>query len=332
VLTSSVPFQVPPWEQARGHEYVLWTETRFSRPAPDQPRGPDNLWLRLEAGPVSLQVAPPAPAAALLAELEADRYGWQLRVTDSIGQVPSGPFWGLLEAVSANGAHARPLEDSPDRAWSGSLDPYLTENEAQAAVRAWVAAPGYVVAAATRTVPGKGDTAPQFYTGEPPAIHTFPSLAAAQAAIEFPLYRPGPLPGGVTLETVQVETWASDGGIRADISQRYRLPGGQGLELAQAVTTDPWTGFGYGSARHDLEAHTMAVGQATGYAIQRFGLWLLEWKCDGVGLVLRAPVTALALEDLAAIAAGVRSPEGTCPPVPTATPEAAPPPPTAAPP
>jgi len=50
-------------------------------------------------------------------------------------------------------------------------------------------------------------------------------------------------------------------------------------------------------------------------------------------LTAAMPPSAYATRDAArgtAIAAGVRSPEGTCPPVPTATPEASPPPPTLA--
>jgi hypothetical protein len=90
VITETLPFQLPPEEQAAGHTYVLWAETRFNRPAPDSPEGPDNFWLHLETGPIPLQVTAPSPAQRLMAQLQADRDGWHLRVTDLTGQAPAG--------------------------------------------------------------------------------------------------------------------------------------------------------------------------------------------------------------------------------------------------
>jgi len=43
VVSETLNFQVPPVEQAANHTYILWAETRFSRPDPDNPDGPDNL-------------------------------------------------------------------------------------------------------------------------------------------------------------------------------------------------------------------------------------------------------------------------------------------------
>jgi hypothetical protein len=332
VVTGSLTFQVPPLDQALDHSYTLWVEVRFSRPTPDQPQGPDNLWLHLEAGPIPLQVSAPSAGQQLKAELQADRYGWTLQVTDEKGGTPSGPFWGQLEATSFNGGHSRPLADEPGGAWSASLDPYLSQDGAEVALRAWVAAPGYVTAAATATVPGTAGADATFYTGEPPAHQTYDTLEAAQAVSHFSLYRLGVLPPGARVDGVQVETWTSDDGYRVEATQTYRLGNGGWLELTQMVTSQPWAGFGWGAARYDPEASVVAVGQTTGYAIRRFGWRLLDWKCGDAGLELRAPVEALGLEELVAVAARVRSPDGTCPPAPTpAPPPTAPAPPTATP-
>jgi len=116
VITETLNFQVPPVEQATGHTYDLWAVTRFSRPSPDSPDGPDNLWLHLETGPIPLQVTPPSPAQRLMAQLQADRDGWHLQVTDGAGDVPLGPLWGQLEAASPNAAMGGlPLRDSAER-------------------------------------------------------------------------------------------------------------------------------------------------------------------------------------------------------------------------
>ncbi|MBC7251674.1 MAG: hypothetical protein H5T62_15525, partial [Anaerolineae bacterium] len=205
VISETLSFQVPPMAQATGHTYVLWAETRFSRPAPDTPQGPDNLWLRLETGPIPLQLAPPAPSQQLVAELQADRGGWRLQVTDKAGRVPPGPLWGQLEATSPNSALAMPLRDNPDGTWSGVWDTYMRQGNAPIAVRAWVAAPGYVTAAVTQTVPGVGDAYSTFGVSERPH-QSFSTLEEAQAVLDFPLYRPDRLPTGASLDVVQVET------------------------------------------------------------------------------------------------------------------------------
>ena len=329
-LTETLNFQVPPAEQAAGHSYVLWAETRFSRPHPGYLEGPDNLWLHLETGPVPLQVTLPNLTQQLVAELEADRDGWRLRVTDATGQVPSGPLWGFREVVSSNMAAAGPLRDSADGTWSRAWGDRMSQSDSQISMRAWVAAPGYVTVAVTQTVPGTGDVRPLFSGWEPPTRQTFDSLETAQATLDFPLYRPGWLPAGAVLDNVQVETRASEGRRWMNVSQMYRLPDDTWLELIQVVTTEHLASAGWGQARYAPEARLVTVGQTAGYAIQCFGWWVLDWKCDDVGLELRAPVQALSLENLLAIATGVKSPEGTCPPAPTATPwiSTPPPPPT----
>jgi hypothetical protein len=309
VITETLNFQVPPVEQATGHTYVLWAVTRFSRPSPDRPDGPDNLWLHLETGPIPLQVTPPGPAQRLMAQLQADRDGWHLQVTDDAGDVPSGPLWGQLEATSPNAAMGGlPLRDSADGTWSAAWDEHMRRGDGQIIVRAWVAAPGYVTAAITQTVPGEGD-ARRMFGAESPMRQTFATLAAAQAALDFPLYRPGHLPAGAVLDKVQVETRADRDCRWTDISQIYRLLDGAWLELRQMVTTEHYASAGWGRARYEWEARLVTVGQTTGYVIQRFDWWVLDWKVGDVGFELQAPVSALSLENLLAIATAVQPPE-----------------------
>ena len=314
VVTETLTLQVPPMEQFAGHSYVLWAEAHFSRPHPDHLEGPDNLWLHLETGPVPLQVTPPNPADPtlwLIAELEADRDGWRLRVTNGTSQIPSGPLWGFQEVTSPNAASAGPLRDSADGTWARAWDAHMRQDESQICMRAWVAAPGYVTAAITQTVPRTGDACRMFGMWEPPARQTFASLEAAGATLDFPLFRPGALPDDTTLDSVQVETTADRDRRWTDVYQLYRLPGGDWLELTQMVTTARYESAGWSQARYAPEARLVSMGRTTGYVVQRFGWWVLEWKVGDVGFELRAPVEALSLEDLLATATGVQPLEET---------------------
>jgi len=309
VVTETLTFQMPPVEQAAGHTYALWIETRFSRPAPDSPEGPDNLWLHLETGPISLRVTLPGPAERLIAKLEADRDGWHLRVTDATGQTPLGPLWGFREVVSPNAASAGPLQDTADGIWSGAWGEHVRQDDSQIVVRAWVAASGYVAAAITQTVPGAGDAGRMFGTWEPPARQTFPSLEKVQAALDFPLYRPGQPPDGAVLDVVEVETQADADRAWTDVHQSYYLPDDVWLELTQMVTTEHYASAGWGQARYAPEARPVTVGETMGYVVQQFGWWTLDWKVGDVGFELRGPVQAFSLEDLLALATGVQPPE-----------------------
>ena len=308
VISETLAFQIPPTEQATGHTYVLWAETRFSRPAPDSPQGPDNLWLHLETGAIPLQVIPPDPAQQLQAQLQADQDGWRLQVTDGAGRVPPGPLWGQLEAVSPNSALAMPLRNSPDGTWSGGWDMHMRQGDGQIAVRAWVAVPGYVTTAVTQTVPGGGNAHHMFGTSKPPC-QTFLSLEEAQAVLDFSLYRPGRLPAGASLDGVQVETTSDEEHYWANVSQAYRLPDDVWLELTQMVTTERYASAGWGQVRYEWEARPVTVGQNTGYVIQRFGWWMLDWKVGDTGFELQAPAQALSLDDLLTIATAVQPPE-----------------------
>jgi len=311
VMTETLNFQVPPAEQATGHTYDLWAVTGFSRPDPNSPEGPNNLWLHLEVGPIPLQVTMPTiPEQYLVGHLQADRDGWCLQVTDATGQTPPGPLWGELEAASPNAAiGGHPLRDNTDGTWSAAWDDHMRRGDGQIIVRAWVAALGYVTAAITQTVPGGGDARYFFGVPGPSTYQTFPTLETAQMTVDFPLARPGNLPAGAELTTVQVETMHYEGGQWTNVTQVYRLSGGTWLELTQMVNTERYESAGWGQARYAPEARPVTVGQTTGYVIQRFDWWVLDWKIDDVGFELRAPLPVLSLDNLVTIAAGVQPPE-----------------------
>lgn len=122
VLTKTLQFQIPPLEQNPPALYNLWAETRFSRLAPGNPDGPDNIWLRLEAGPVQLSIDPPDPSNDLDVNWQADRSGWRLSIKNADGQFPPGPFWGEIGAASPNSLCAGPLRGAQPEAgeWVGS--------------------------------------------------------------------------------------------------------------------------------------------------------------------------------------------------------------------
>jgi hypothetical protein len=127
----------------------------FSRPATANLDGPDNIWLPLESGPIPLQVLPAAASQQLVAEVQVDRAGWRVRVTDAAGQAPAGPLVGLLEYATTNSYGSRPLDDAPGGVWAAAWD----QNDigpGQFEVRVWVGAPGYAIATARQSVAGPG--------------------------------------------------------------------------------------------------------------------------------------------------------------------------------
>src|SRR5574341_2591379 len=71
VLDKTLQFQVPPSQHNPPSHLFLWAETRFSRPDLNNPEGADNIWLRLEAGPIELNIATPDPSKYL-------RIDWRL--------------------------------------------------------------------------------------------------------------------------------------------------------------------------------------------------------------------------------------------------------------
>jgi hypothetical protein len=117
---------------------------------------------------------------------------------------------------------------------------------------------------------------------------------------------PGGLPAGAELTTVQVETIQYESGQRTNITQVYRLSGGTWLEMIQMVNTERYESAGWDQARYAPEACPATVGQTTGYVIQRFGWWVLDWKVDDVGFELQAPVQAVSPDELLTIAASAQ--------------------------
>ncbi len=285
--------------------YALWVETRFSRAMPLDNTGPDNIWLRLEAGPLPLHVQAPAPTQRLRAQLQVDRAGWALRITGANGQPPAGPLVGLLEVASANSSGTRPLASRPDGTWSSSWGdqdfgpgPFM--------VRAWVAAPGYVSAVVTQTVAGSGGMAPFLFGGSAPDQRTYATLVAAQAALGIPLYRLANPPAGNALDAIQTEASASSDDCSITTRQLYHLPPGGWLELAQFYYNPPDANGNWGAARYDSEAQTLSVAGQPAYLMQRLGWWTLDWQMGNDGLELRAPVGAFSAADLLALAGRVR--------------------------
>jgi len=191
--------------------------------------------------------------------------------------------------------------------WSGAWDGHIRQDDSQICLRVWVAAPGYVIAAVTRTVTGEGNACRLFGAWELPARQTFTSLEAAQAALDFPLHRPHQLPAGAALDSIQVKTRADRDRRWTDVYQSYRLTDDIWVELTQMVTTAQYASAGWGQARYAPEARPVTVGETAGYVVRQFGWWVLDWKVGEVGFELRAPVTALSLENLLALAARVQS-------------------------
>lgn len=305
VFSETIDFQLPPSVQIGNHQFVLWAQTHVARAAPDWKDIPDNVWLRFEVGPVPLRIVPPEVSQQLSAQLEADHHGWRLKVTDARGQVPNHPLWGMWEAETENSASKWALADNAEGEWVQADALEWMGANAQIAVRAWVAAPGYVTAVVTQTVPGRGDAWRIFRSQQPPPRQTFASLASAQSALGLPLYRPRNVPSGATLYSVAVETFLFDES-RSNVYEMYRLKDGDWLELVQKNSKDQSPGEGWGQARWDLEARVVGVGANAGAVIRQFGWWVLDWKINDVGLELRAPAAALPMQDLISIAASVQ--------------------------
>jgi hypothetical protein len=308
VATDSLTFQVPPIEQAAYHSYVLWAETRFSRPSPANPEVGDDVWMSMEAGPIPLQVMEIDPTHRLVPNLQMDQAGWRLQVTDAAGQVPPGPLWGKMEIVFPDGDAGGPLQDNVQGIWSDDWKRGEPHRDGPIVMRAWVAAPGYVTAAVTQTFPAGAQTdyADRLFGATSSHWQTFDSLAQAQAALNVPLYCPTWLPASTTPDVIQVKSEDMGDGRQSDIIQSYRLPGGGRLRLTQMVTTISYTYGRQGRVREFPEVRWVTVGQVAGVLVQRSGWWILDWEIGEVGFELQAPASAISLEDLVAIAAGVK--------------------------
>ncbi len=303
VITSTMTFHAPPSEPASEHHYVLWAWTQFSRMAPENGNGPDNLWLHLESGPIPLHIAMPAPSQQLSAQLEADRRGWRVKVTDGRGRVPNNPMWGAMEAATYESFYGGPLNENGEGQWSGTWPDHIEGNETIA--RAWVSAPGYVTAIASVMVPGSRSGKTMF-EAQPPPRNIFPSLDAARAAVNLPIAMPKPLPPGAVLDRVEVEDSTYDSNRRTFIWQVYRLAENHWLELTQMNWTEQFESAGWGQARFEAEAQQVTVSGATAYLVKQFDWWILDWKVGEVGFELHAPAQVISREQLLNIAQSVQ--------------------------
>jgi hypothetical protein len=260
-----------------------------------------------------LQVTAPDVAQQLKANLQIDQSGWHLQVTDQAGQPPAGPLQGEIEAAWSNGAIAGPLTDNTRGMWSGEWPEYrAAQNAGPLIARAWVAAPDYVTAAVTQTLPAdsalsSAEINQRFGTGEPPVRHTFTSLEEVQAALNTTIYQMTSLPAGAILDgIVHWDTVYSDNQHHMNLTQTYRLPSGDYLTLNQQSTTEDNAEWLWGTARYAPDAQQVSVNNTPGYLIQRFGFWLLDWKVNDQVFELRVPVSAVSLEQLVDNAAGVQ--------------------------
>lgn len=302
-LDATLQFQIPPGDQNPPTAYSLWAETRFSRVDPLQPGGPDNLWLRLESGPIALKIAPPGESNRLKVNFNTDQAGWQLKVSTPSGGTPPGPVWGEIGATSSGAITAGPLHLDSDgtaaQAWSAGM---FTGNTKLLA-RGWVAAPGYVTAPFSLTVPGldSGFLLPDLAPSVMPR-QTFTNLEQAQASISIPIAHPTGMPAGASLASVQI-TWT--GTDQMTIDQRYRLSDGKWLVLTQYLFNPADDYGGWGQARYDMEAQPVSVNGEEAYAARHNGWLRLDWRVGKIGFELSAPYGSLTPADLLTLAAGV---------------------------
>jgi hypothetical protein len=284
--------------------YALWVDTRFSRASLSNPGSEDGISLRLEAGPIPLQVLEPATGRQLHAELRADHAGWSLRITDAAGNVPFGPFTGVIEAASADSLTGGPLGPDSNGVWSQSWDnPNFDLGPID--VRVWVGAPGYIAAIAKVTVAGAGDAGQWFDPIIIPVPQTFATLLSAQSTLGIPLYRLGAAQSAADFDSIQAAVYTDTNSRAIDVHQLYVLPGGAWLDLDQ-YHTDPPNDGNWGEARYDVEAQVLTLAGQPAYLISRWGWWRLDWKIGIDAFELRAPVGAIAPADLVALAGGVR--------------------------
>ncbi len=313
-LTRTLKFQLPPLEQMVGKSYQLGAALDFYRTSLASPQAPDEVYLRAETGLIPLHVIAPTAAQQLTASLEIDENSWRLHVVDADGRTPPGPLWGSIEAGYPDGAMSGPLQDNTDGQWSGQWGrSFAMPGQAHIFVRAWIAAPGYVTAAVTQTLPADSalsgtEISQRFGAWEPRTRRSLASLEEAQAALNTTIYRPSRLPAGAALaDIVQWDSVSYDGQrpLRMNLVQTYRLPNEAFLTLSQAAAGghDPAL---WGTARYAPDAQQVTVNNTTGYLIQHFGFWLLDWTVNDQVFELHAPVSAVSLEQLLDIAAGVQ--------------------------
>ena len=306
VLAKTIQFQIPSTaHDLSSQDLYVWAETRFSRLMNSE--GPDNLWMRLEAGPLKLGVYLPDRAHHLNVNWQVDRNGWRLTIKDGNGQVPAGKIWGEIGLASANTLCTGPLPNhhpAPGMwtsSWSEfSLPPIPAK--AEEITGGWVAAEGYVTATFLQTLPGDGDAGQMLgWSYHGPQRENYATLKAAQAAVSFPLFGLSPALDGSTLQNVRIERCCGKEPTQITAEQQVKMPNGDWVALTQMAPSGNYASAGWGIARYDSEARQFNIHGTTGYAIERFGWWYLDWKVGQMGLELRAPVNR-SLTELGSIA------------------------------
>ncbi len=120
-------------------------------------------------------------------------------------------------------------------------------------------------------------------------------------ALSFPLLGLSPVLVGSTLQNVRIERCCGKEPTEITVDPQVKMPDGTWIVLTQMAPSGTYASAGWGIARYDWEARQFDIHGTTGYAIERFGWWYLDWKVGQMGLELRAPVN-LSLTELVSIA------------------------------
>ncbi len=308
-ISDVLHFQVPPVEQNSTTTYALWAETRFCRADPLNPEGPDNLWMRLESGPIFLNIHPAEASQQLHAGWQVDRSGWRLTMTTADGAPLAVNAWGEFGAATENTMTAGLLGEGQNGVWSGGWSQDMVPEGAQAITSGWIAAEGYVTAVFSQTLAGSGNISSwQAMMKASNPKSSYRTLAGAQAAVDFPIYTLADT-GTWALLSVQVQSSqdGTQGWTRVD-QQTRPADNNSWLVFSQIVNKTEFESAGWGEARYDQEAVFTQVNGQPAYAIRHFGWWWLDWKEGSTGFELRGKEQAYSLDDLLRFAADLLKP------------------------
>ena len=304
VVSKTLQFQIPPPEQKPSSLLYFWVETRFSRPTLENPEGADNLWLRLEAGPIKLTITPPNSSNYLKVDWQFDRRGWHLSVNSPQGEIPSDRFWGEISVASPNSVCTGPLrgEQATPGEWAGAWKDCPLGEGQQVFAGGWIATEGHVTQEFSSILPGEGNAKEILgLSASAQKREDLSSVKDAQAAVDFPIFALAPLVSGSTLENVHIEKCCGKDITSTSVEQQVKLPDESWMALTETVSP-AYANAGWGVARYEWEALQADVHGQTSYAIQRFGWWYLDWKIGDITLEMRAPTAELSLTELLRIA------------------------------
>lgn len=150
-MTQEARFQLP--ARAAQNAYSLWVNTTFFRASTaDATRG-DGVPLELVVGPIPLTVLEPDAAHQLRFELQADADGYDVRVTNALGEALHAPVYGLmrLKTAAIQARFGFPMADGHVQShWS----PH-NGNVENGELDVWVWGENYAVAHARLKIPGQ---------------------------------------------------------------------------------------------------------------------------------------------------------------------------------